>query len=137
MKFLIYKFSYVNFCQPYRTKNWAIRLTKAASSLCVSLVILFLLTGCGGISTTTLKISKILPVVCGSTPRADMIHMLPVEPIVVEDKSGILWMGLSSRHYEHIAINWQFVVKWMKQKNAIEKFYKSCIEDHNEAARIK
>ncbi len=97
-------------------------------------VLLFALSGCGGLSTTTLKVSKVLPVVCGASPKADMIHMLPVEPIVVEDKSGILWMGLSSRHYENIAINWQLMVAWMKQKNAIGKFYKSCIEDHNENA---
>lgn len=89
-----------------------------------------LVVGCGT-APVKLDVSQVVSLECGAEPKVDRLHMRKVEPWVVEDAAGITWIGISPDHYENLSTNIADVKKQLKQRVAVNKFYRSCIEDFN------
>ena len=76
---------------------------------------------------TTVK----MKVECGAEPKADRLQMLVVEPRVIENRAGFVWIGLTPKHYENLSVNMSAIKSQVGQKKAIIKFYRKCIKSHN------
>lgn len=72
---------------------------------------------------------------CGAAPKADRLYMLQVEPQVVEDKVGIIWIGITPKHYENLSVNLAAMRTRINQGKAITRFYKECIDRNNKGAK--
>lgn len=66
--------------------------------------------------------------VCGSAPAIDPIVMREVKPIITKDEFGNVWVSMSSKHYQNISLNMQSILSHIKQRKAVEEFYKSCFK---------
>ena len=63
---------------------------------------------------------------CNTPPKADQILMRDVEPVVIEDKFGIVFIGIIPKHYENLSLNMQNILVHIKQQNSIIDYYEGC-----------
>jgi len=82
---------------------------------------------------TKVEVSQHIGLECGAEPKVDRLHMRKVEPWVIEDNAGITWIGISPDHYENLSTNIADIKKQLKQRVAVNEFYRDCIEDFNES----
>lgn len=68
---------------------------------------------------------------CPDYPSPIGIRMLPVKPKAIFDTNGIAWVGISPKDYEHIGINNQEVIRYIKGQKGQTKYYRDCILDFN------
>lgn len=85
-----------------------------------------ILSGCAGtevkpVVTTTEHVNT-----CVSPPKAGSIIMREVNPTVIEDKNGVIWIGITPKHYENLSINTAEILSHIKKKNAVIKYYRDC-----------
>jgi hypothetical protein len=57
--------------------------------------------------------------------------MLPVRPRAIHDVDGIAWVGLTPKDYEHLGINFQDVIRYVKAQKGQVNYYHECIIDFN------
>jgi hypothetical protein len=93
----------------------------------VTLMSAILLFGC---STTgpQINVDTTPPPLCSDEPKADAITMLEVEWTVVE-LGGMTWISTTPPGYEALAENTQSMLKHLRQKNAIIRYYRDCVKD--------
>lgn len=93
----------------------------------------FLISGCSlfqpeVVTQTKLSYSK---VTCPDYPPPAPVRMLPVKPRAIEDGQGIAWVGFTPKDYEHIGINFQEVIRYIKAQKGQTNYYRDCILDFN------
>jgi len=71
-------------------------------------------------------------IICPDIPSPDGIHMLKVEPRAIFDIDGMAWVGLTPRDYEHLGINTQEFIRFIKAQKGQTKYYRDCILNFNE-----
>jgi hypothetical protein len=94
---------------------------------------LFLLSGCSlfqpeVVVQTKMSYSK---VVCPDYPSPSSVVMLPVKPRAIFDQDGIAWVGLTPSDYEHIGVNLQEIIRYVKDQKGQTNYYRNCILDFN------
>lgn len=98
----------------------------------ISLVLIsLLLSGCIFTKEKIVTVTKKIPVECGSAPKVDSVKLLEVKPWVIQDKADIYWIAMTPKNYENIAENFAMVDAAIGQKNAVIKFYVTCIDNFN------
>ena len=97
-------------------------------TLLVSCVVV--LTGCVS-NPVKLEVTQPVALSCGAEPKVDQLHMRKVEPWVIEDNAGITWIGISPDGYENLSTNIADIKKQLKQRVAVNNFYRECIRDFN------
>lgn len=75
------------------------------------------------------KIDVVVPIVCDTNTAPGKVTMLPVSPSPVVDRDGVVWVGMSPKHYEHLAINMRSMLTHIKQQKRITHYLKGCIDD--------
>ena len=94
-------------------------------------VVVILLTTTACMHTEKKPATVKMKVECGTEPRADRLQMLVVEPRVIENRAGFVWIGLTPKHYENLSVNMSEIKSQIGQQKAITKFYRKCIKNHN------
>jgi len=94
-----------------------------------SLVLLIFLAGCS--AAPVIEVKAPISIECGPQPKADPLHLLSVEPWVIEDKAGLIWIGIAPKDYGHLSENMAAILSHINQKNGIVEFYRECIKAHN------
>src|SRR4030066_523213 len=91
------------------------------------LIPILVMSGCGWLTTTPNVIIKAESInTCNNPPKADILIMRDVEPIVIQDRFDIVFIGITPRHYENLSLNMQGLLTHMRQQNAIIEYYKNC-----------
>jgi hypothetical protein len=70
-------------------------------------------------------------VTCPDYPAPQGIKMLPVKPNAIRDENGIAWIGFTPKDYEHIGINFQEIIRYIKGQKGQTKYYRDCILRYN------
>ena len=70
-------------------------------------------------------------VICPIAPSPDGIKMLPAKPRAIFDGNGLVWVGFTPRDYEHLGINNQEFIRFIKAQKGQTKYYQDCILDYN------
>lgn len=93
----------------------------------------FLFSGCSLFQPEVVVQTKLsyTKVTCPDYPHPDSIRMLSVKPRAIKDDNGIAWVGLTPKDYEHIGINFQEVIRYIKAQKGQTKYYRDCILDFN------
>jgi len=63
---------------------------------------------------------------CVEPPEENVMVMRKVKPEVIEDKTGIFWVGLTGKDYENLSLNFNDILVHLKQQNARIRFYEEC-----------
>jgi len=77
---------------------------------------------------TRLSYTKIA---CPDYPSPSGIRMLPVKPRAIFDATGLAWVGFTPKDYEHMGINNQEFIRFIKAQKGQTKYYRDCILDFN------
>lgn len=95
---------------------------------------LILLSGCSLFQPEIVVQTKIAytKISCPDYPSPVSVRMLTVEPIGIFDSTGLAWVGITPRHYENNAINYQELTRYIKGQKGQTKYYRDCIFDFNE-----
>jgi len=97
-----------------------------------------LLTMLIGLSLSSCSSVKEKPIVvstehinpCRTPPAASVIVMRGIKFHVTKDPLGILWVSISPDDYTKMSLNTADILALLKQKNAINEYYKLCYEDN-------
>jgi hypothetical protein len=68
---------------------------------------------------------------CPDYPAPAGIRMLQVKPRAIFDANGLAWVGLTPKDYEHLGINNQEFIRYLKAQKGQTKYYRDCILDFN------
>ena len=68
---------------------------------------------------------------CGYAQPPAGIVPLPIKPQALLDEHGVPWIALTPRDYEHLAINTQESIRYIKDQKGVIHFYEKCIETFN------
>lgn len=71
--------------------------------------------------------------VCSQPPNADRIITRKVQFKITQDEFGIYWISITPRYYENLSINMEEIIQYIKQKNAIVKYYQQCQHEMSSA----
>lgn len=86
------------------------------------------LSACSSVKPNVVNVSTEHINTCSEPPKAGQIVMRVVNPTVIEDKHGVIWIGISPKHYENLSTNIAGILEHIKKKNAVIKYYKKCNE---------
>jgi len=75
--------------------------------------------------------------VCSKPPKADKIIMRNVDFKIIKDDLGIYWIAVTPRFYENLSVNMKEIMQHIKQKTAIVKYYKTCVEKKPKQKDVK
>jgi len=95
----------------------------------IILVALLLITGCSMFKSK--PDGDVTVVACSPLQKADPLHMLNVSPYVVEDKSGVIWIGITPKHYENLSKNLKSIAIYIAQQKAIIHDRQLCIDRYS------
>lgn len=91
------------------------------------------LAGCSLFQPEIVTVTKnnYLTVTCPDYPPPQPIEPKPIKPRAVFDQTGIAWVGLTPTDYEHLAINTQETIRYIKDQKGQVKYYRDCVVDFN------
>lgn len=103
------------------------------SKLLLLLISFVFLSGCSlfqpeVVTKTQISYSK---VVCPKIPSPVAVTMLPVKPRAITDQEGVVWVGLTPQHYEHLGVNLQDMIRYIKGQKGQVSYYRECINTFN------
>lgn len=106
---------------------------------------LLLLGGCVVTETVTTPPPPPPAVQCGAEPRPERLDLLPISPygcvacpdggVQCEEEELVTAVCLTPDHFENWAVNNQVVISRLRQGGSVVRFYRDCIESHNEQIR--
>lgn len=99
--------------------------------LLLSSVLLF--SGCSLFTPEVVVQTKLsyTKITCPNYPSPAPVKMLPVKPRAVFDVDGLAWVGFTPQDYGHIGVNFQEVIRYIKDQKGQTKYYRDCILDFN------
>jgi len=97
------------------------------------LLSVFLISSCAMFRPDVVVKTKLAytKVQCPDYPSPDGIRMLPAKPRAIFDTDGLAWVGFTPRDYEHLGINNQEFIRYIKSQKGQTKYYRDCILDYN------
>jgi len=109
---------------------------KSISSIILILLISVTLSGCFW-DKKVVKAEVVVQhkTVCIDPPKATVVFMRKVDPIAVEDKLGVYWVGISPQHYENLSQNIDDMFGGIKNKNDIIEYYQKCLTETPDATK--
>jgi hypothetical protein len=75
---------------------------------------------------------RVVRVTCPKPPTAYPVSMKLVEPTAIEDKYGIVWVGMTPKHYENLAENMSDMLRFIRNQRSIVEYFKKCINEPSE-----
>jgi len=102
------------------------------------LVSLFL-TGCFSAKEKIVyeRVNNFIPVVCPAPIKPLPVKTKPLNPVAVQDKANVWWVGFTPDEYGNLAINTEESIRFIKDQNGVIRYYQSCIDDFNEIVEKK
>lgn len=99
----------------------------------ICILILISISGCTlfGEKTVIQKEPVYLKVVCQPLGPVSRIITRPVRPRAVEDKVGIMWVGLIPEDYANVSINTEESTRYITDQREQTDYYQSCVTDFN------
>jgi len=106
-------------------------ITQHYKRILITLFVGLTLNGCTGLKpkdviTTTEHINT-----CLTPPDAATIVMRTPTFYVTKDVNGVLWISISPQDYQKMSENTAEILTHLKQKNAVVKYYKKCVESND------
>lgn len=102
------------------------------------IMLLMMVVGCAEAPIPQrVEVTTFVPVVCEEAPSADRIRMLEATPVPIRSTHGAMWVAFTPKHYENLAKNQKAILKNMKQKNSIIKYYRECISKAKEVSTVE
>lgn len=107
------------------------------SIIALAVGITLILSGCSGPKPRDINIVTDKIIICAKPPKADKVLMRNVDFAVIKDELGIYWIAVTPKFYENLAINMKEIKQHIKQKNAIVKYYETCVKEKPKAKKDK
>jgi hypothetical protein len=91
---------------------------------------LTLVSGCATTDGPEIRVNTDSVLVCTDPPRADPVKMRGVAPRILLQGEDV-WVAMTIREYENVSLNLQDVLSHIRQKNAIIRYYRRCIDERS------